>query len=378
MNNMLRRDIEARRQVRLPRLGVNIGNAADEVRNSERNCSHCPLLLSPMDWFEKITGFRELPYAATQALLSTEEGKLCSKNSPRLPAIGRLDISALQELRARVSQVPPGTIRCRTSCVEGDARQLHSEPVNTGALFQVASQFNLLEMVGPSITPEHGVSGYAHDRTQGPACAIAAGAGTIFRNYLVDVSGQRGQKAHRQIDCLADLGAALGNVDGSLWTMKNGYALCTESGLDTIDSALAHASSERIDELRGLLRIGLHWDVEVTDVVDRQQLVSQAYCSALPVAYSRLERPKWQRFATLVLEAAYEATLLAGVLNSARGASKKVLLTRLGGGAFGNDFAWINAAIERAIRLVEMRDLDIQIVCYGSIPSDVHALVKRL
>jgi hypothetical protein len=331
-----------------------------------------------MDWFENITGFREFPYEATKALLSANSGELISQHSSRRPAIGSLEMPSLQELRARVKQVPVGANRSRISCIEGDARRLHSEPLNRGALFQVASQFNLLEMVGPSVTPEHGVAGYVNDRTQGPACAIAAGAGTIFRNYLVDVGGQKGQTAERQIDCLADLSAALGNNDCSLWTMRNGYALCSGDGLDAIDSTLKAASPERIDELRGLLRIGLHSDVEVTDVVDAQQLVTQAYCSALPVAYSRLARPRWQRFAILVLEAAYEATLLAGVLNAARGASNKVFLTRLGGGAFGNDFAWINAAIERAVRLVEMRGLDVRIVCYGSTPSDVRALVQQL
>ena len=45
----------------------------------------------------------------------------------------------------------------------------------------MASQFNLLEMTGPEITPEDGVTRYAHDRTQGPACAIAAGAATVYR-----------------------------------------------------------------------------------------------------------------------------------------------------------------------------------------------------
>ena len=48
----------------------------------------------------------------------------------------------------------------------------------------MASQFNLLEMTAPSITPEHGVARYQLDRTQGPACAIAAGAATIYRNYF--------------------------------------------------------------------------------------------------------------------------------------------------------------------------------------------------
>jgi hypothetical protein len=67
----------------------------------------------------------------------------------------------------------------------------------TSALFQVASQFNALEMVAPNITPEDGVTRYQHDRTQGPACAIAAGAATIYRNYFVPVAGGIGQTAAR-------------------------------------------------------------------------------------------------------------------------------------------------------------------------------------
>ena len=54
---------------------------------------------------------------------------------------------------------------------------MHGLPENRGALFQVASQFNMLEMVGPRVTPEEGVTRYEHDRTQGPACAMAAGRG---------------------------------------------------------------------------------------------------------------------------------------------------------------------------------------------------------
>jgi hypothetical protein len=62
--------------------------------------------------------------------------------------------------------------------VTGDVRQMHQSPENAGALFQVASQFNLLEMTSHDVTPERGVIRYQHDRTQRPACAIAAGAAT--------------------------------------------------------------------------------------------------------------------------------------------------------------------------------------------------------
>jgi hypothetical protein len=86
---------------------------------------------------------------------------------------------------------------------------MHQSPENAGTLFQVASQFNLLEMVSPDVTPEHGVTRYQSDHTQGPACAIAAGAATIYRNYFAPIEGSQGQTATRQLDGLADLGAAL-------------------------------------------------------------------------------------------------------------------------------------------------------------------------
>ena len=90
----------------------------------------------------------------------------------------------------------------------------------------------------------------------------------------------------------------------------------------------------------------LHRDVEVTDAEgEHRPVVSQAFCSALPVAYTGVSSAHWRPFAALVLDAAYEATMLAAVLNKQRRASNVVLLTFLGGGVFGNEGEWINAAI---------------------------------
>jgi len=37
----------------------------------------------------------------------------------------------------------------------------------------VASQFNTLEFIDETITPENGIGIYVYDSTQGPRCAIA-------------------------------------------------------------------------------------------------------------------------------------------------------------------------------------------------------------
>ena len=333
-----------------------------------------------MNWFEQITGFKEGSYAETQARLNVENGRLLNKSGGPNYATGLLDFLSLDELRARTSGIGvPGRLTLGT--VEGDVRRLHTEAGNAGAVFQVASQFNLLEMVGPDVTPEHGVTGYVHDRTQGPACAIAAGAGTIWRNYLVPVGNQIGQTADRQLDGLADLGAALekdmGAETGSLWRMRNGYALPEPKTLGQIEAHMAGLTEAERDRLRGLLRVGLHWDVGVTEVgAAPDACVTQVYCSALPVAYSRIRADEWVGFASLVLEAAYEATLLAAVLNAARGGSRRLLLTRLGGGAFGNDDEWINAAILRALRIVENQGLDVFMVSFGPPSAAIRAIEK--
>lgn len=324
-----------------------------------------------MDWFEKITGFTETSYGETRNRLSVEGGWLQSHVTGRRFAAGRLEVVSLQALRERVAlgHNPPGRLTVRS--ISGDVRRMHQTPGFGGALIQVASQFNLLEMVSPNVTPEQGVTRYQHDRTQGPACAIAAGAATIYRNYFAPLHGGEGQTAEHQLDCLETVGTALAEALAQsvehLWTMKNGYALCSAEGLRKISGYLDGLDTSTTDRLRGLLQIGVHQDVEVTDSdAHPPQLVSQAFCSALPVAYCGYPSSIWRPFAELVLDAAYEATVLAAVLNARRGASNIVLLTRLGGGAFGNDDAWIDAAMRRALNKVHKFDLDVRLVSFGS------------
>lgn len=326
-------------------------------------------------------GFREGGYEETRAQIEAADGRLRSRVNSASYEIGELELISLEMLRERAESGGNSPGRIRASVVQGDVRRMHQSSENVGALFQVASQFNLLEMVSPHMTPEHGVTRYQHDHTQGPACAIAAGAATIYRNYFVPVDGCQGQTTTRQLNGLADLGAALSEGTklrvGDLWTMKNGYALCSKAGLDAITRYLRTLEPGQIDVLRRKLRVGFLCDAEVTEAAGPQRpKVSQAFCSALPVAYSQVPSPHWEPFASLVLEAAYEATLWAAVLNAQRGASNVVFLTLLGGGAFGNPSRWIYNAMRRALRLMMALDLDVRLVTYGAPSSELLATAK--
>ena len=97
-----------------------------------------------------------------------------------------------------------------------DVRMLLEDPSRTGSVFQVASQFNCLEMISPHVSPEDGISRYAFDPTQGPACATACAPGTAFRNYLVEVPNhvERGQSKDRQINCFQDVDDVLTSLIG--------------------------------------------------------------------------------------------------------------------------------------------------------------------
>ena len=326
-------------------------------------------------WFGTLMGFQEESGDQVRANIEIRGDQMVSVVNQRSLTQGRLETPSLAELRAQADSHERSGGKLRVAEVVDDVQRLHRDPANAGALFQVASQFNLLEMVSPSVTPEHGVDGYERDRTQGPACAIAAGAGTIYRNYFAVVGGQIGQSAERQIDCLADVGELLGNADERLWRMQNGYALASEDGLAEISDRLESSGNAERDALRQSLRIGVQWDTEVT-LGDAGHLVTQVYSSAVPVAYSTHASHLWAPFARLVLEASYEAALSAARINAANTGNRRVFLTLLGGGAFGNEDDWIFSAVERSLHLARQSELDVAIVSYGRSRPRVRELAR--
>lgn len=331
-----------------------------------------------MNWFEQLTGFAEKSPEQVRAQLELSDGWLTSKVNGGSWFCGSFSAPSLDELRRlnEAALLSQGAGRLQLDEAVADVQELHADPANAGALFQVASQFNLLEMISPAVTPERGVGVYGHDRTQGPACAIACGAGTIWRNYFMPLPGQTGQSSQLQFDGLAGLGRELGNKQEQLWQMRNGYALASREGLEYISQRLQTVSAAEREKLMGLLRIGIQADAQVT-LPGCSHRVTQLYCSALPVAYSQLPVRLWQDFARLVLDAAYEASFHAATLHYQKYGQARLYLTLLGGGAFGNEDEWILSAIARALRLFATVPLEVVIVSYRCGNPAVQALVEQ-
>mmetsp|Transcript_64945 Transcript_64945/g.190000 ORF Transcript_64945/g.190000 Transcript_64945/m.190000 type:complete len:441 (-) Transcript_64945:67-1389(-) len=354
------------------------------------------------DWFSQLFGFSEAGgYAETKRWLRVVEAQqpggaqsLESLATGERFGCGHFITPTLAELRELGRNVRlPGKLRVTNEL--GDVGAKHAMRENRHAVFQAASQFNCLEFVGPSVRPEDGVACYAMDRTQGPCCAITCGPGTVFRNYCVplDAQGvvatdsrkvaQHGQTALLQLQNLADFGSLLGNEGrpGRLYDIKGGYTIAGKQQLSRFREALKELGGN--DAARSQIRIGVHSDVQVTSarwgreqLRDAEQTVTQVYGSACSVAYNRQSTADdWEAFSRLVLEASYEATLLAAVLSAARHqteGSRRVFLTCLGGGVFGNRMEWIQSAMDRAFTLFKDFNLDIRIVTYGG------AIDKRL
>jgi len=318
------------------------------------------------NWFEQLFGFEEGPYQWTQRQFEIDGPWLTSKHCDRRYQFGDFSNPTILELRQSVKRnVGPSTLSHE---VVGDALLLHADPANAGDMFQVASQFNALEFPSPETVPEDGITDYEYDATQGPACSLAAAAGTVYRNYLVKLNGHTGQSAQYQINNLHTLENMLSG--GPYWQVTNGYV---ESSAQQLSNLAADVRKYDRDDLVGAVRIGLQGQTAVTfsnrfTINKEPHLVNQAYCSAISCGYSTVETEAWEPIATIALDAAYEGTLLAAATMRDQGiGTGRVWLTFIGGGVFGNKDDWIMTSMQRAIQLSADLSLQMIIAHYGEL-----------
>lgn len=310
-----------------------------------------------MTWYQQLFGVQEShDYNLAQANFQFDHssGILTSVANGRSFATGKFETPTLDDLRIKglhALDAHKGKLGRKFQyhhVAQGDVLLEHAK--YPGALFQAASQFNCLEFPSASTIPENGVTNYMYDGTQGPACSLACAAGTVVRNYFVDVNHltcgkpetpvstvhtHLGQRQDRQLNNLHLLETALRNYREHYFYVRNGYTFSPDAAsLGRLSAVIRASKAEPVvitgtgaytyEALKGLLQIGLHQDVGVTFATrykpptDGNITVSQAYCSALSCAYGSIETAHWEAFARLVLEASYEATLWAAALNALR------------------------------------------------------------
>ena len=88
--------------------------------------------------------------------------------------VGHFTTPSLQQLCEATAALSSSSSSSTLRVEYGDVSAMIADPSNHGATFQVASQFNCLEFVGPDVVPEDGITGYEYDCTQGPACRHAS------------------------------------------------------------------------------------------------------------------------------------------------------------------------------------------------------------
>ena len=251
----------------------------------------------------------------------------------------------------------------------GNTKLFHLNPALAGSLFQVASQFNALEMSNQEITPEHGITMYQHDHTQGPACAMVCPYGTLYRNYFsMPESGEFDggpQTSVNQKNTLDELEKFLGvNL-----IKQNGYNHPrSTTDAETIETKLKISVPNNFFEAIKLVKYFIQHN---TPVVNDQGValhnVSQIYCSALPIFYFQEIFESRKAFASMILHAVYFATLaLAAIMAITEQRRVKVFLTRVGGGVFANPPHLINAAIKNAVSYFKEYPIDVFMVNFIS------------
>jgi hypothetical protein len=273
------------------------------------------------------------------------------------------------------------------------SRAIHTNPSYHDSIFQVASQFNALEMVNSTTTPQEGITNYVHDKTQGPECAIMCPFGTLYRNYFcmpnASTSQQPEDKSVNGNPQIGTDGKSSGNnqintltelmkVDGCFKELRfqNGYIFVNDK--DQLESINTYLSNP-VNFWNAVMKIKyvIQEDTPVVNVaVDGKIMdhkVSQIYCSAYPVAYDPLKAPEkdYYLLSSMILHAVYYSTLAYAVSRiTPDEPRKKVFLTRVGGGVFKNEAYIIDTAIYNAVRHFIAYPIDVYIVGYEKDDED--------
>jgi hypothetical protein len=321
-------------------------------------------------WFEDLFGFPETPaavYANFRVTDLLDHVDLTSMVNSRTFNAGHFSVRTLDSFVLPPPPRTPGIFNIiRGKGATGSNHELcnvletQSLPEFDGSTFQAASTFACLEFVDPWQTALKGITGYADEKTQGPALALAAAPAAVYRNYFVKhASGAVGQ-IEEEVQLLAKTPLKPYVV--------HGYPLLSATALESFRN---HDWSDRSQYL-----IGLHENCEVTTTIKDGRIVNspkgrithQVYVAALNFNGDVFSNEISRQIGLELLKAQYEATILAAWEMSTkypmRQGAKRLILTALGGGVFANPMDHVCEAVLKCGDMIMKSGLTVYFTCF--------------
>ncbi|ELP89308.1 hypothetical protein EIN_477720 [Entamoeba invadens IP1] len=305
--------------------------------------------ISSTEWFKYITGVSEQEFIDSKSIqvhtnsskYTTPELIITNSKTHEDYSCGSFELLSLKELRKySTSSDVPSTfeiyIRQTPSSldrVEVSSMQLTPEFKNS--VFLVASNFNAVESVSESISPEspNFATNYVYDRTQGPIASLGAPAAAIcrvhfpFYDHKID-SSRWGQTDGHQVEIL-------GNMKSKI-PVVNGYPLLAKEKKITESDAENYVAAIH-SNVTAMMKIG-SGKIEVVEHQKRQK-IDQVFAAAINIGqgksgYANFDiAEKEMSMVEVPLKCGYEAAYLTAMKNK----RENVVLTMLGCGVFGND-----------------------------------------
>jgi hypothetical protein len=331
--------------------------------------------MDQINWFDALFGFSDkspdrLTLNGDDALERNKSNFVYDPSTGVLRSVseewhaGRFTTKRLSDLRKSRRADTRGKTTVRF--VTGDVAILHGDPEYAGAVFLASSNLDCLqhEALNFSVTRASGVADYVYQRTQGAACAISCAPGTIVRNYFAHDTEVNTLSA-----VIERLSGGATKTKRQLLDVIHGSAYATyATDLPALSTKIDRLSPNEREETMGLLEVGIQEDTEVTCAKladgkwyrvmrkDPALRVTQVLAGALQFAEDTAVG--WLSLASLVFEAAYEATLhVAGANN----ANRTVVLTAL----CGEDAPqWLAEATAAALgrALLKFKDAGLDVV----------------
>ena len=336
--------------------------------------------INSIEWFKYIVGYTEEDYKAVikakgtdQTIRKDPEGNFIINNGSQDFCAGKFNLRSVDEMNSSFSTSTLPSVKDKLELLiyyPENVRDMsefflklgvsglqvfadidESNPKHPKSMFQVASNFNGIETIDETATPdsEDFTTNYIYDHTQGPGASVSAGPAAIARVFAAfyDESKPAGEWAQRGLDHQINM---LSDVSG-YYNVINGYVVNSVNGSDQTQP-LMDTSEEYVNSIAGKVKLCVHENADVTfgaryydddendymAVLKEPHRINQVFTAAMnlrqgPNGKANQMLQDSPAKSRVLLRASYVGSYLAAVNTGC----ESLYLTLIGGGAFGND-----------------------------------------